>query len=123
MSTCLWQWLSCRAGEAGLEARLHAQVMQCPTCDGQGEESIPCNTCGGDGRVRNSKKISLRVPAGATILLRGPLQILVVSCTWAFLESALRHAAGQAGMVSELKLLELLHRCGRWEQAAGQGRG
>lgn len=40
------------------------QVMQCPTCDGQGEESTPCNTCGGDGRVRNSKKISLRVPAG-----------------------------------------------------------
>ena len=44
---------------------MHAQVMQCPTCDGQGEESTPCNTCGGDGRVRNSKKISLRVPAGA----------------------------------------------------------
>ena len=39
--------------------------MQCPTCDGVGEESTPCNTCGGDGRVRNSKKISLRVPAGA----------------------------------------------------------
>jgi len=44
---------------------LCAQVMQCPNCDGQGEESTPCNTCGGDGRVRNSKKISLRVPAGA----------------------------------------------------------
>ena len=42
----------------------HVQVMQCPTCDGQGEESTACNTCGGDGRVRNSKKISLRVPAG-----------------------------------------------------------
>ncbi|KAK9805427.1 hypothetical protein WJX73_004512 [Symbiochloris irregularis] len=40
------------------------QVTQCPTCDGQGEESTPCSTCGGDGRVRKPKRISLRVPPG-----------------------------------------------------------
>ena len=51
-------------GRRASKALPYAQVMQCPTCDGQGEESTPCNTCGGDGRVRNSKKISLRVPAG-----------------------------------------------------------
>lgn len=53
------------AVDGASEVCMRMQVMQCPTCDGQGEESTPCNTCGGDGRVRNSKKISLRVPAGA----------------------------------------------------------
>lgn len=44
-----------------------AQVMTCPDCEGAGERSTPCNTCGGDGRVRKSKRIALRVPPGAPL--------------------------------------------------------
>ncbi|KAG1327083.1 putative Chaperone protein dnaJ A8, chloroplastic [Cocos nucifera] len=40
------------------------QVMTCSTCGGTGEFSTPCNTCRGDGRVRRTKRISLKVPAG-----------------------------------------------------------
>lgn len=40
------------------------QVMTCSTCGGSGEISTPCGTCNGDGRVRKSKRISLKVPAG-----------------------------------------------------------
>eukprot|EP00249_Psilotum_nudum_P016270 c25754_g1_i1 orf=538-1860(-) len=40
------------------------QVSTCPACGGVGESSVPCGTCQGDGRVRKTKKISLKVPAG-----------------------------------------------------------
>ncbi|KAH1073342.1 hypothetical protein J1N35_025670 [Gossypium stocksii] len=40
------------------------QVMTCSSCGGMGEISTPCNTCSGDGRVRKTKRISLKVPAG-----------------------------------------------------------
>jgi molecular chaperone DnaJ len=40
------------------------QVSTCPACGGTGETSTPCGTCKGDGRVRGSKRISLRVPPG-----------------------------------------------------------
>ncbi|CAA6653991.1 unnamed protein product [Spirodela intermedia] len=40
------------------------QVMTCSTCGGTGEISTPCGTCSGDGRVRRTKRISLKVPAG-----------------------------------------------------------
>ncbi|KAL5992452.1 Chaperone protein dnaJ A7A, chloroplastic [Asimina triloba] len=40
------------------------QVMTCSTCGGTGESSTPCTTCRGDGRVRKTKRISLKVPAG-----------------------------------------------------------
>ncbi len=40
------------------------QVSTCPACGGAGETSTPCGTCKGDGRVRGSKRISLRVPPG-----------------------------------------------------------
>lgn len=40
------------------------QVSTCSACGGTGETSTPCNTCSGDGRVRKSKRISLKVPAG-----------------------------------------------------------
>ena len=35
-----------------------------PGGGGSGQTFTPCETCGGDGRVRRSKRISLRVPAG-----------------------------------------------------------
>ena len=44
------------------------QVSTCPECEGVGETSTPCGTCGGDGRVRKSKRISLTVPAGGPSL-------------------------------------------------------
>jgi molecular chaperone DnaJ len=40
------------------------QVSTCPACGGAGETSAPCAKCRGDGRVRGSKRISLRVPPG-----------------------------------------------------------
>ncbi|XP_078442937.1 chaperone protein dnaJ A7A, chloroplastic-like isoform X2 [Wolffia australiana] len=40
------------------------QVMTCSACNGTGEISTPCSTCSGDGRVRRTKRISLKVPAG-----------------------------------------------------------
>ncbi|TYH94076.1 hypothetical protein E1A91_A12G016100v1 [Gossypium mustelinum] len=40
------------------------QVMTCSACSGTGETFTPCDKCGGDGRERKSKKISLKVPAG-----------------------------------------------------------
>ncbi|KAK4767593.1 hypothetical protein SAY86_015343 [Trapa natans] len=40
------------------------QVMTCSSCGGTGEISTPCGTCSGDGRVRRTKRISLKVPAG-----------------------------------------------------------
>lgn len=53
-----------------------AQVVQCPKCQGEGK--IPeksCKTCGGDGRVRKSKKLKIKIPAGVaneqTIKLSG----------------------------------------------------
>ncbi|KAI3752859.1 hypothetical protein L2E82_24898 [Cichorium intybus] len=40
------------------------QVSTCSSCNGTGEISTPCTTCNGDGRVRKTKRISLKVPAG-----------------------------------------------------------
>ncbi|CAH2076062.1 unnamed protein product, partial [Thlaspi arvense] len=40
------------------------QVMTCSPCNGTGEISKPCSACSGDGRVRRTKRISLKVPAG-----------------------------------------------------------
>ncbi len=40
------------------------QVSTCPRCEGAGQVFVPCEKCGGDGRTRESKRISLKVPAG-----------------------------------------------------------
>lgn len=40
------------------------QVSVCPACRGAGERSTPCSKCSGDGRLRGSKRISVRVPPG-----------------------------------------------------------
>jgi molecular chaperone DnaJ len=39
-------------------------VATCPACNGSGEISTPCSTCRGDGRIRMTKRISLKIPAG-----------------------------------------------------------
>jgi molecular chaperone DnaJ len=48
----------------------------CPTCRGQGQVIVdPCDRCRGEGRVRQERKVSLRVPpgvdTGSRLLLRG----------------------------------------------------
>ncbi|MCH5643102.1 MULTISPECIES: molecular chaperone DnaJ [unclassified Gordonia (in: high G+C Gram-positive bacteria)] len=40
-------------------------VRDCPTCHGVGEViSDPCHKCGGDGRVRSRRTMTVRIPAG-----------------------------------------------------------
>ena len=43
------------------------QVSGCPRCEGGGQIFIPCDKCSGDGRIRDSKRISLKVPAGGLL--------------------------------------------------------
>ncbi len=44
--------------EAGsCDGLFYMQVAECDQCSGTGQQSTPCNTCGGDGRVRKSKKV------------------------------------------------------------------
>ncbi|GFH31043.1 uncharacterized protein HaLaN_29999, partial [Haematococcus lacustris] len=40
------------------------QVSTCPRCEGSGQVFVPCDKCGGDGRIRETKRISLKVPPG-----------------------------------------------------------
>jgi len=40
------------------------QVAACPDCQGEGQRKTPCGKCGGEGRVRERKKIMLRIPEG-----------------------------------------------------------
>lgn len=39
-------------------------VSTCNRCQGSGQISTPCDTCGGDGVVAETKQISLKIPAG-----------------------------------------------------------
>ena len=51
-----------------VQRSLLGQVMTsraCPTCGGVGEViPDPCHRCGGDGRVRSRREISVKIPAG-----------------------------------------------------------
>lgn len=51
-------------GEVRTPIGMFQQVSTCNVCNGAGETSTPCSKCSGDGRVRQRKKISLRVPPG-----------------------------------------------------------
>lgn len=40
-------------------------VHACPRCDGQGKIiTDPCRSCGGEGRLREERRIKVRIPAG-----------------------------------------------------------
>ncbi|MFM9035429.1 MAG: molecular chaperone DnaJ [Mycobacterium sp.] len=51
-----------------VQRSLLGQVMtsrQCPTCGGIGDViTDPCHRCGGDGRVRSRREISVKIPVG-----------------------------------------------------------
>jgi molecular chaperone DnaJ len=51
-----------------IQRSLLGQVMTsrpCPTCRGVGETiPDPCNRCGGDGRVRARREVTVKIPAG-----------------------------------------------------------
>jgi molecular chaperone DnaJ len=52
------------------------QVTACPTCSGEGKTiTDPCRECAGEGRVRDTASITVRIPAGVStgnyIPLRG----------------------------------------------------
>ena len=53
-----------------VQRSLLGQVMTarpCPTCRGVGEViPDPCHRCGGDGRVRSRREISVKIPAGVS---------------------------------------------------------
>ncbi|PXW32459.1 UNVERIFIED_CONTAM: molecular chaperone DnaJ [Williamsia faeni] len=61
---------TCRgAGEIqSVQRSFLGQVMTsrpCPTCSGAGETiPDPCHKCGGDGRVRARRKLTVKIPAG-----------------------------------------------------------
>eukprot|EP00976_Prorocentrum_cordatum_P043597 882035-Prorocentrum_minimum.AAC.1 len=60
--------------------RVHAGcVAALQTCGGTGQKYQPCGACGGDGRVRRTKRISLRVPpgvdSGSRLRVRGEVSI------------------------------------------------
>ncbi len=42
-----------------------SQIMECPHCMGTGRTvKNPCKTCGGDGRVRKRRTLTVKIPAG-----------------------------------------------------------
>jgi len=42
-----------------------AQMTTCPECRGAGQiPETPCSSCGGEGRTREKKKVSVKIPAG-----------------------------------------------------------
>jgi len=52
-------------GQVRMQQGFFSVQQTCPQCRGQGKIiSDPCNPCGGQGRVRDSKTISVKVPEG-----------------------------------------------------------
>ena len=60
---------SCQAcdgrGQVRMQQGFFSLQQTCPSCHGSGEViSDPCNACRGEGRVKHSKTLSVKVPAG-----------------------------------------------------------
>lgn len=52
-------------GQVRMQQGFFSVQQTCPQCRGQGKTiNEPCGTCRGNGRVRDSKTISVKVPAG-----------------------------------------------------------
>lgn len=53
------------AGQVHMQQGFFAVTQTCPTCRGAGEViSDPCTSCHGQGRVKESKKLSVKIPPG-----------------------------------------------------------
>ncbi len=57
---------ACRGhGQVRLQQGFFSIARTCPECRGRGRIVVdPCRGCGGDGRVQQEEKITLRIPAG-----------------------------------------------------------
>ncbi len=53
------------AGKVRAQQGFFVVERGCPTCRGSGETiADPCRSCGGEGRALNSRKLSVKIPAG-----------------------------------------------------------
>lgn len=53
------------AGQVHMQQGFFALSQTCPTCHGQGQMiTDPCTQCRGQGRIREEKKLSVKIPAG-----------------------------------------------------------
>lgn len=52
-------------GQVRIQQGFFSIQQTCPTCHGEGKTiKDPCNACNGQGRVRESKKLTVKIPAG-----------------------------------------------------------
>ncbi len=52
-------------GQVRIQQGFFSVQQTCPQCQGSGQVvSDPCNDCGGQGRIRENKKLSVKIPAG-----------------------------------------------------------
>jgi len=53
------------SGQVRMSQGFFSVMRTCPTCNGNGEVvDKPCPACGGEGRRKNIRKISVKIPAG-----------------------------------------------------------
>ncbi|MGO2131563.1 MAG: molecular chaperone DnaJ [Halomonas sp.] len=52
-------------GQVRMQQGFFAVQQTCPTCHGSGQHiKVPCHKCNGDGRVRETRTLSVKIPAG-----------------------------------------------------------
>ncbi len=52
-------------GQVRMQQGFFSVQQTCPTCDGSGKTiPDPCNECHGDGRIKKSKTLEVKIPAG-----------------------------------------------------------
>jgi len=52
-------------GQVRMQQGFFTVTQTCPTCHGSGQTiSDPCSGCHGEGRIRETKKLSVKIPAG-----------------------------------------------------------
>ncbi|MAX33438.1 molecular chaperone DnaJ [Onishia taeanensis] len=52
-------------GQVRMQQGFFAVQQTCPTCHGSGQQiKVPCHECHGEGRVRETRTLSVKIPAG-----------------------------------------------------------
>lgn len=52
-------------GQVRMQQGFFAVQQTCPTCHGSGQHiKVPCHKCNGEGRVRETRTLSVKIPAG-----------------------------------------------------------